>query len=304
MRPIEVRNENGTGPIILSTYGSLFNERYEIRASYRFGETVMPDAFTNTLRNNPDVVFRLEHSGPPLARTTAGNLHLSQDSVGLKYTAELDRDDPDVQSLVPKIRNGNYSESSFAFRCVRDEWNSDRTERRMIELDLHRGDVSICTFGASPGTGRYVQMTRGEESPEERRAFAEAISASHMGGPGAVLLRASNWGNQHGTSCGSCNGNGQCQTCMGKGWVAKTPDGGSGGTDPTGGRMAVSDAEWRAQRARTDALEAEAQLRLARYRQAHPLRPMTDDDMAAIHRRSIELETEALAAINRYRSLV
>ena len=185
MSVIEVRDEGGTGPIVLTSYASVFNSPYKIRGgAYHFTERVLPGAFTTTLAQRPDVVFRLEHSGPPLARTTNGTLTLAQDAMGLRYEARLDRSDPDVQSLVPKVRSGAYSESSFAFRCIRDSWSDDRSERSMIELDLDRGDVSAVTFGASPATGQHMTMSRAAEADMERRAWAEAISRSGHGGPG------------------------------------------------------------------------------------------------------------------------
>jgi hypothetical protein len=223
MSAIEVRNENGTGPIVLTSYGSVFNESYTIRGGeFRFEEVVAPGAFKRSLASRPDVVFRTEHSGPPLARTTNNTLRLSEDAVGLRYEAHLDRDDPDVQALVPKIRSGNLTESSFAFRVVRDAWSDDRSKRTMQELDIDRGDVSIVTFAASQGTGRHVQMSRHQGSDQERRAAAAAISASHLGGPGAMILRAGSWSNQHGSSCPDCEGSGACPTCDGQGWVPNT----------------------------------------------------------------------------------
>jgi hypothetical protein len=41
---------------------------------------------------------------------------------------------------------------SFAFRTIRQEWNDDESERRLLEVSLDRGDVSIVTNGAQPAT--------------------------------------------------------------------------------------------------------------------------------------------------------
>lgn len=223
---IEIRDNTGTGPIILRSYASLFNVPYTIGGgAHKYTERVAAGAFTQSLQGNPDVVFRTEHSNMPLARTKSGTLRVGQDDKGLWYEAKLDRNDPDVISLVPKIRSGNMNESSFAFRCLDDSWDSTRTERTLHQLDIHRGDVSIVTFGASPTTGDHVQMTR-SAGPEERRAWTEQISRSGWGGPGAVLMRAG-WSNQHGASCESCARSGRCATCDGAGWVPSSSGGSS-----------------------------------------------------------------------------
>jgi hypothetical protein len=49
-------------------------------------------------------------------------------------------------------------ECSFAFRVTRQTWNEDYTERRIVELNLHHGDVSLVNFGASPHTAGSVAM--------------------------------------------------------------------------------------------------------------------------------------------------
>jgi len=41
---------------------------------------------------------------------------------------------------------------SFAFQIVRGEWSPDYSQYRIIEFNLHRGDVAIVGYGASPHT--------------------------------------------------------------------------------------------------------------------------------------------------------
>lgn len=48
-------------------------------------------------------------------------------------------------------------EMSFAFRTVRHEWNNDESERRLLELNLDKGDVSVVNFGASPHTSAGIR---------------------------------------------------------------------------------------------------------------------------------------------------
>jgi phage head maturation protease len=93
----------------------------------------------------------------PLARTKSGTLRLSTDSTGLLVDADLDRSDPDVQRLEVKMGRGDMDEMSFAFRTVRHEWNNDESERRLLELNLDKGDVSVVNFGASPHTSAGIR---------------------------------------------------------------------------------------------------------------------------------------------------
>lgn len=163
--PLELREATDDGKRVLRSYASLFNESYVVRAGgYRFKETVLPGAFKRTLGTSPDVVFRTEHSGPPLAATWSGDLRLGEDERGLWYEVDLDESDPDVNALISKVQRGVYRESSFAFRIPQggDRWNDSHDERDVTACELDRGDVSVVTFGASRGTGRHMQI-RGEE---------------------------------------------------------------------------------------------------------------------------------------------
>ena len=112
-----------------------------------YDEVVAPGAFAATLARRPDVQLLVNHEGLPLARTTIppgqpGHLALSEDSEGLHVDAQLDRSDPDAQTLVRKIRSGllgGTGSMSFAFRVVKQDWNADRTLRTLQEVDLAVG---------------------------------------------------------------------------------------------------------------------------------------------------------------------
>ena len=127
-------------------------------------EYVDPKAFDETLKRKPDLHLLINHEGMPLARTKSGTLRLSTDRIGLHVGAELDRSDPDVQRLEVKMGRGDMDEMSFAFRTVRHEWNNDESERRLLELNLDKGDVSVVNFGASP-TPRRASVPPSRRSP-------------------------------------------------------------------------------------------------------------------------------------------
>lgn len=144
----------------LDGYASIFNHGYDVYGGPPMGWTEIVDrnAFDVTLREKPDLHLLINHEGMPLARTKSGTLQLSTDSKGLRVKApDLDRRDPDVQRLEVKMERGDMDEMSFAFRVKRQEWNEDETERRLTEVSLHKGDVSVVNFGANDATSAKLR---------------------------------------------------------------------------------------------------------------------------------------------------
>lgn len=155
----ELRATSDTS-VTLTGYASVFDRGYEMYGGPEKGgwvEIVDPRAFDETLKRKPDLHLLINHEGMPLARTKSGTLRLSTDSTGLKVDADLDRSDPDVQRLEVKMGRGDMDEMSFAFRTIRHEWNEDESERRLMELNLDKGDVSVVNFGASPHTSAGIR---------------------------------------------------------------------------------------------------------------------------------------------------
>lgn len=179
--PMEVRSADDK-TLTVEGYASVFDAPYDIWGGPSrggFTEIVDKRAFDKTLSSNPDVPLLLNHDGMPLARTKSGTLTLASDDHGLKMRASLDLRDPDVQSLAVKLERGDMDEMSFAFFTIRDEWRNDDTERRLTELSIHKGDVSIVNYGANPATSVGIA--------DAIRALAEADEAAAL-----VALRAEN----------------------------------------------------------------------------------------------------------------
>lgn len=160
--PVELR-EDGNDTITLTGYASVTGVPYDVGF---YEETIAPGAFKRTL-NQPqgvDVQLLVNHTGLPLARTTSGTLRLAEDSRGLSVEADLDPSDPDVQSLLPKIRRGDASEMSFAFRATEQDWSEDYTQRTILAAEIHRGDVSVVSYGASPSTSLSLRSEEALQS--------------------------------------------------------------------------------------------------------------------------------------------
>jgi HK97 family phage prohead protease len=141
------------------------------------------NAFDKTLRESPDLHLLINHAGMPLARTASGTLQLSTDDHGLKVVAKLDRSDPDVQRLEPKMRRGDMDEMSFAFRVRSQEWRtapgfkSPDSLRSILDVDLHKGDVSVVNFGANPTTTASV---RSHQAVDGRSQLIRARARVHL----------------------------------------------------------------------------------------------------------------------------
>jgi HK97 family phage prohead protease len=166
---IELR-EMGDGALTFEGHASVVEVPYPVQG---FTETIKRGAFKRALGEQPDVVLLVNHDGLPLARTTSGNLVLTEDARGLHVMASLDRSDPDVQAIEPKMRRGDLTEMSFAFQATRQKWSAAKDEREIMEVKLHRGDVSLVARAASPsatGTLRAQDLTL-----EQRARIVERI---------------------------------------------------------------------------------------------------------------------------------
>lgn len=158
--------DDNADEVELTGYASTF-EPYEMYGGPAAGgwiEQIDKKAFTKTLRESPDLMLLINHEGMPLARTKSGTLKLSVDSHGLKVSAMLDRGDPDVQRLEAKMRRKDMDEMSFAFRVKAQKWESMEefpddlyAKRTILEVSLHKGDVSVVNYGANPTTHAEVK---------------------------------------------------------------------------------------------------------------------------------------------------
>lgn len=168
--PMEIRLVDGAATI--SGYAAVFNTETNIGDLFR--EAVHPDAFNEALGRD-DVRLLFNHDpNQVLARTKNGSLRLSVDGVGLRYEASLDPTDPDVARLLPKIKDGRVSESSFGFRVTAQEWKDARPPQ--LPLRIVRGvelfDVSPVTYPAYASTTVEARDVRGfvQSPPDDAEA--------------------------------------------------------------------------------------------------------------------------------------
>jgi HK97 family phage prohead protease len=154
---VEVRDTpDADGSVGFRAYASVTETAYSMWDMFGpYDETIAADAFDQTLADNADVAFLLNHGGMTLARTASGTLALGVDDAGLWYEPRLDPQNSVVRDVLSGVRRGDLNESSFAFRIVRGTWSPDFMAYRIEQVDMHRGDVSIVNYGANPATGDH-----------------------------------------------------------------------------------------------------------------------------------------------------
>ncbi|MDF5755814.1 HK97 family phage prohead protease [Spongiactinospora sp. TRM90649] len=134
-------------------YASVFERGYEMWDMFGpYTEVVSAGAADKTLAASPEVVFRLNHAGTPMAGTRNSRLELWADETGLGERAWLNPKRADVQLLIQAIEDDDIREQSFMFRITSGRWSPDYTEYRIDAVDLDRGDVGPVTYGANPHT--------------------------------------------------------------------------------------------------------------------------------------------------------
>jgi HK97 family phage prohead protease len=175
--PFEIRAD-ANGGLKVSGYAAVFGQ--STRIGDFFAEVIEPGAFSDAIGRD-DVVFLINHDGLPLARTRSGTLTLSEDAHGLKMETTLDPEDPDVKSIVGKMKRGDLDKMSFAFRADVQEWDDtqDPPLRTIKKASLY--DVSIVTTPAYDGTEiglRSLESARKEAETAKGDAEKRAADAA------------------------------------------------------------------------------------------------------------------------------
>ena len=111
-------------------------------------ERIEPTAFDEA--DMSDAVFRVDHTGPVYARTSAGTVEVWVDEHGLGTRADLSKTQR-ARDLYADIAAGNYPKMSFAFVVSEDHYDKE-THTRVIDRIAKVFDVSPVSFPANPTT--------------------------------------------------------------------------------------------------------------------------------------------------------
>lgn len=164
-------------------HAAVFNVRTAIGnpLTWGFYEQIAPGTFTKTLQEG-DARFLVDHDTALLvARVSADDLRLTEDTAGLAVESDLDIELSYVRDLVRNLERRRITGMSFGFRVVKDDWDTETVAtvdghdvevevRTIREVELF--EVSAVTFPAYEETDaalRAVQM-RSDPDPLGRRA--------------------------------------------------------------------------------------------------------------------------------------
>jgi len=148
----EVRSSDNS-PGVLAGYAAMFGKP---SVPLPFTEVLAPGAFRSTLAQvkagEHDVLAFTEHDRRNLlGRVSAGNLKLTEDDRGLRFTLEL----PDTQlgrDTRELVQRGILKGMSFSFSVVKDSWAGDGGHGRRTVHDLTLFEVSLVGSPAYPST--------------------------------------------------------------------------------------------------------------------------------------------------------
>lgn len=188
-----------TDEFALVGYAAVFNNLSKNLGGFR--ETIRPGAFARSLQAKADVKCLFNHSADKiLGRTKSGTLALKEDSKGLHYRVQLDRQNSQHRDLYAAVQRGDIDECSFAFTVAKGgqiwaegidpETGENCDMRTLTDVDLL--DVSPVTFPAydntalsarsqepdyrqvKPGYGRAKVVASGNDAEMARQAVEAA----------------------------------------------------------------------------------------------------------------------------------
>lgn len=173
-------SSSASGLLHFTGHASVTEQGYEMWDwAGPYTEVVAASAFDATLkRAGLDVTLNLGHDQMRRIASTVSTeapLSLEMDDTGLLVDApQLDPADYDVAYIAPKLRSGLIKEMSFAFRIIRGQWSKDYAEYRIEEVDIHRGDVAIVGYGASPLTDGALRAPAEEVTAKAAATVTDA----------------------------------------------------------------------------------------------------------------------------------
>lgn len=172
-----IRPEEGEEPsFFVEGYASTFSPYVLMNVDgVDYSERIEPTAFEGA--DMSDVVFRVDHTGPVYARTSAGTLSVWTDEHGLAQRTDLSKTQRG-RDLYADIEAGNYPQMSFAFTVAEDHYDK-ATHTRIIDRIAKVFDVSPVVFPANPTTelsvstrdyfDGVIEMEKAERLERERR---------------------------------------------------------------------------------------------------------------------------------------
>jgi HK97 family phage prohead protease len=162
---------------VFTGHAAVFDSRTAIGnpLTWGFYEEIASGSFTKTLKEG-DARFLVDHDTSLLvARISAGDLRLSEDSDGLATEADLDQEVSYVRDLTRNVEKRRITGMSFGFRVVKDDWTTEKVStsdgqeadvevRTIREVELF--EVSAVTFPAYEETDAALRAIRSRSNPD------------------------------------------------------------------------------------------------------------------------------------------
>jgi uncharacterized protein len=148
----EIR-KNSDGSRSINGTAVVFNSLSEDLGGFK--ERIAPGAFTQSLKDNPDVIIAYQHDlSQPLGRVSSGTAKVWQDSRGLQFSCTLP-ETTYASNLIALMERGDVSQMSFGFAVPPggDEWTlqPDGTPLRTVNT-ANLFECSVVTTPAYSAT--------------------------------------------------------------------------------------------------------------------------------------------------------
>lgn len=175
---------DGANPVIEGE-AAVFNVETVIGNYFR--EIIRYGAFTRVLSEQPDVIGAFNHDWAfVLGRTTAGTLRLEQTATGLRYSIDVNPNDPHAMSVYEKVKRGDVSQSSFAFTVRSEAWTKPGKDSEMLALrevlEVEQlFDVGPVPFAAYPEASAQARSKAVEVSDSLQNQAASGGAEDYAG---------------------------------------------------------------------------------------------------------------------------
>jgi len=177
---LEVRAETDqNGKPVITGLSPVYNQRSSVivERGRRFIEVILPGAIDKVLPV-ADVRGRYNHS-LVMARTKNGTLQLENTPEGLRYTMQVNENDPEAMAAYARVQRGEVDGSSFAFSVAPDGesfMNENGMNVRYIREISSLVDVGPVDFPAYPAATTsasvrsILETFQQTETPEPNQA--------------------------------------------------------------------------------------------------------------------------------------
>ncbi|WP_339684240.1 HK97 family phage prohead protease [Gimesia maris] len=167
--PTEVRADDSR----ITGYASVFYREGDASTEYELWkgavERIDRHAFDRALEESHDVRALYNHEPDNLlGRTSAGTLNLSVDSRGLRYDIQYDPADDDHKRVQAKIKRGDLTGSSFAFKVTAEKWSEEEDREVRTVTDVQLIDVGPVVFPAYQGSSTSMRHAEDARSSHDK----------------------------------------------------------------------------------------------------------------------------------------